>query len=147
MRLQRRGLIDSYVKVTEMTKKGKQHLHVLFRGKYIAQAMLSEMWQEIHKAKVVDIRRAGQKWSNSQMAHEMAKYMSKDSAMRYSWSWAWVWRGFVKDWDMLKRRIRVLSELEDIDFMGTLLFAWHILVRNGRDAGWAKLERLGLPEL
>jgi len=52
MRLKRRNLIQGYIKVPEMSKNGKQHLHVLFRGSYLEQSLISNWWQEIHHAKV-----------------------------------------------------------------------------------------------
>jgi len=102
MRLQRKGLIEGYIKVPELSKNGKQHLHIIFRGKYIAQAMISEQWQELHKAKVVDIRRCNLGRGKRALASYMAKYMSKDNFFRYSWSWTWVWRGFCRHWERLK---------------------------------------------
>ncbi|MBA7707190.1 hypothetical protein ES703_116059 [subsurface metagenome] len=110
MRLLRRGLVTAYIKVPERSKNGKQHLHVLFRGSYIEQAYVSRLWQEIHSAPVVDIRRVKGGRSPRQVAAYMAKYMSKDNWFRYSWSWSWVWRGFCKDWTRLKRLYRYLNE-------------------------------------
>ena len=146
MRLQRRGLISAYIKVPELSKNGKQHLHVIFRGEYIAQAMISEMWQEIHKAKIVDIRKVNMKRGKKGLASYMAKYMSKENIFRYSWSWSWVWRGFVKDWTRLKQRARLLEELAGGQFMKVLLFSWHLLLRAGPERGWQTLEAMGLPE-
>ena len=103
MRLQRRGLIQAYIKVPELSKNGKQHLHIIFRGEYIAQAYISDMWQELHKAKIVDIRRCNLKRGKKGLASYMAKYMSKENLFRYSWSWTWVWRGFCNHWARLKR--------------------------------------------
>lgn len=102
MRLKRRGLIDAYIKVPEPSKNGKQHLHIIFRGKYIAQAYLSEQWQEIHKAKIVDIRRANYNRGKKGLAADMAKYMARKNMYRYSWSWSWVWKGFCGHWTRLK---------------------------------------------
>lgn len=113
MRLRRRGLVKGYIKVPELSKNGKQHLHVLFRGEYIEQALISHWWQEIHHAKVVDIRAVGYHRSKKGLASYMAKYLSKENLYRYSWNWEWVWRGFVRDWTALKRRFR---QLEDAGF-------------------------------
>lgn len=103
MRLKRRGLLEGYIKVPELSKNGKQHLHVLFRGSYISQVLLSRWWQELHKAKVVGITRVKYRSRKSDLAAYMAKYMSKALLWRYSWNWTWVWRGFVRDWAALKR--------------------------------------------
>jgi len=110
MRLKRRGLIKGYIKVPELSKNGKQHLHVLFRGSYIEQAYLSQVWQQLHKAKIVDIRRVGQNCDKRKLASDMASYMSKANLYRYSWNWDWVWRGFCRDWRDLKRFWRRLNE-------------------------------------
>lgn len=126
MRLKRRGLIDAYIKVPEPSRNGKQHLHIIFRGQYIAQAVISAYWLEIHHAKVVDIRRIKQNTSRRQLASYLAKYMSKDNLYRYSWSWSWVWKGFCKSWDHLKK---VLSRYND--FAGAVDFKTVIAIWDG----------------
>jgi hypothetical protein len=98
----RRGLISGYIKVPEFTKRGKQHLHILFRGHYIPQELLSLWWNQIHKSSIVWIEYVRLHGGNKAIAGYMAKYMSKDMAGRYSWSWGWVWRGFCRDWHDLK---------------------------------------------
>jgi len=110
MRLKRRGLIKGYIKVPETSKNGKQHLHILFRGSYIEQALISKWWDEIHHAKVVDIRAVNYHQNRRKIASDMASYMSKPNLLRYSWNWDWVWRGFCKDWTQLKRRIWALTK-------------------------------------
>lgn len=99
MRLRRRNLLTDYFKVREFTKAGRPHLHVLFRGRYIPQPLVSKWWAEIHGSSVVDIRTV----KGANMARYLSKYMSKDERARYSWSWGWVWRGFSKDWADHKR--------------------------------------------
>lgn len=103
MRLRRRRLIEGYIKVPERTKEGKLHLHILFRGKYIAQRFLSRQWKEIHESEIVDIRAVKLKRGKKNVAAYMAKYMNKSLAGRYSWNWNWVWRGFCNDWLLWKR--------------------------------------------
>lgn len=105
-RLLRQGLIEGYIKVPEMSKNGKQHVHVLFRGSYIDQRLISHWWEEIHQAKVVDIRLVSYRRTKKALASYMAKYLSKDNYFRYSWNWKWVWRGFCNDWRRLKRLVR-----------------------------------------
>lgn len=144
MRLKRRGLVTAYIKVPELSKNGKQHLHVIFRGEYIAQAMISEMWQEIHGAKIVDIRRVQRGRTRAQLAGYMAKYLAKENFFRYSWSWSWVWRGFVKDWTQIKQGVRLLCELGDHKFLPALLFLWHYVLKRGRDRAWPILVENGI---
>lgn len=103
MRMKRRGLIQGYVKVPELTKEGRKHLHVLFRGSFIPQATLSLWWSQIHNSKIVDIRLVKVSRQHTRVAGYMAKYMSKETAGHYSWSWGWVWKGFCLDWQIYKR--------------------------------------------
>jgi len=110
MRLKRRGLITGYIRVPEYTKLGKEHLHIIFRGSYISQLLISKWWQELHKASIVDIRAVKFYYGNKGIASEMAKYMCKSNAGRYSWSWGWVWRGFCNDWRNLKRLWHFMNE-------------------------------------
>lgn len=141
MRLKRRGLIEGYIKVPEASKNGKQHLHVLIRGDYIARAMIAEWWKEIHGAKVIDIRRVKGSSTKYQLASYMAKYMSKDNFFRYSWSWGWVWRGFCKDWSNLKKGIRESGAISEEQFRKVLLWLWHMWLRLGHGPGLAILDK------
>lgn len=105
MRLKRRGLICGYVKVTERTKSGLLHLHILFRGSFLEQVWLSRLWKEIHGAEIVDIRKA---FGKHGAAGYLAKYMAKADE-RYSWSWEWVYRGFAGTWEKAKAIVRRLK--------------------------------------
>lgn len=130
MRLRRRGLIRGYIKVPELSKNGKQHLHVLFRGSYIEQAMISAWWQELHHAKIVDIRKAGKSQNPRALASYMAKYMSKENAFRYSWNWDWVWRGFCNDWKQLKKTWRTANEAGANYSFSDLLRWWRLWLKG-----------------
>lgn len=131
MRLKRRGLMKGYIKVPELSKNGKQHLHVLFRGSYIDQMLLSNIWQEIHHAKVIDIR-AVQPWvSRHKLASDMASYMSKANLYRYSWNWDWVWRGFCKDWKELKHRLLPLGSILPYTTFKDILRFWQMCLWRG----------------
>ena len=126
MRLKRRGLLQGYIKVPELSKNGKQHLHVLFRGSYIEQAMISDWWQELHQAKIVDIRKVKGGRNPRQLASYMAKYMSKENIYRYSWNWGWVWRGFCKDWDRLKKLFLYTYGAINAENVHILTRAWRL---------------------
>lgn len=130
MRLRRRGLVKGYIKVPELSKNGKQHLHVLFRGSYIEQALLSKWWQEIHKAKIVDVRKVRPPRDRRALASYMAKYLSKDNIFRYSWDWGWVWRGFVKDWQALKRLYQECYGSLCPSNIGLLIKIWRMWLRG-----------------
>jgi len=101
--------MQGYIKVPEASKNGKQHLHVLFRGSYIDQRLISHWWKEIHQAEIVDIRAVGNGREPKALASYMAKYMAKENIYRYSWNWGWVWRGFCRDWTNLKKSWRTLN--------------------------------------
>lgn len=99
MRLLRRKLLVDYIRCPEYTKSGLRHEHILFRGSYIEQSYLSYLWEKIHSAPVVDIRRV---WGKHRMAGYLASYMAKAPAGRYAYSWGWVWKGFAGSWKDLK---------------------------------------------
>jgi hypothetical protein len=103
MRCLRRGLIVGYIKVPEQKDNGRKHLHILFRGSYIDYKWIEAQWKEIHHSQVVDIRLVKLGSDPRRVAGYMAKYMSKETAGRYSWSWGWVWKGFCRDWTLYKR--------------------------------------------
>lgn len=130
MRLRRRGLIRGYIKIPEPSKNGKQHLHVLFRGSYLEQVLISQWWQEIHQAKIIDVRQVKYGSNKKRLASYLAKYMSKENMYRYSWNWDWVWRGFVNDWTALKRWWRQYNELFKPHSFNWLLTQWHLCLVN-----------------
>ena len=104
-----------YIWVNE-DKDGREHLHIVFRGEYMKQALISKMWDEIHKSPIVDIRQVrGVKDS----ARYLAKYLAKGN--HYHASYNWVFPGWVKWSQTIKRLvgyypsksiIRVLAQLE-----------------------------------
>ncbi len=106
MRLNRRGLVEDYIRCPERTRTGLRHDHIVFRGSYIEQAYLSHLWQEIHGSRVVDIRRVG---GRHRIASYLANYLRKSPAGRYSYSWGWVWKGFATSWKILKRFSREMG--------------------------------------
>ena len=124
MRMRRRGLIDGYIKVPEFTKAGRLHLHILFRGRYVSQLLISKWWEEIHKSRIVDIRFVKLNRGKHKIAGYMAKYMSKELAGRYSWSWGWVWRGFCKHWTLWKRYWRKHFEVEGKTTFWNCILGW-----------------------
>lgn len=131
-RMRRRNLIKGYIKVPEPSKNGKQHLHVLFRGSYIDQRLISQWWEEIHHAKVVDIRKVKYSRSPKQIACYMAKYLSKDNSFRYSADWGWVWRAFCKDWANLKRIGWYVARNGGNFPFSRVLEVWNICLRVGK---------------
>ena len=74
-RVRRRYGSFEYVAVREWTVKGKPHLHILFRGKYMDQKWISSAWREVHESFIVDIR---QVTSLKKAANYLMKYLVKD---------------------------------------------------------------------
>lgn len=106
MRLNRRKLVTGYIRVTENTDNGRQHLHMIFRGSYIEQKYLSYLWAQIHNSPVVDIRAVRSRYRDKKrVANYLAKYMTKEVYRRYSWSWGWVYKGFVKTWKLALKHL------------------------------------------
>ena len=99
MRLRRRWGRFEYMGVVEH-KGGRKHLHLVFRGEYMAQAQISAIWRKLHASPIVDIRamykvRGG--------ARELAKYLAEQALNRYWASYNWVFRGWVS-WSKRVRR-------------------------------------------
>lgn len=127
-RIDRRKIKFAYIRVTEYTKAGRKHLHIIFRGDYMQQAMLSAWWNEIHQSPIVDIRRVKPYGSPKRLAGYMAKYMSKDNAGRLSWSWEWVWRGFCRDWTTYKSWWRLFIEVPGKTTFKNCIYGWDCIL-------------------
>ncbi|MBA7633166.1 hypothetical protein ES703_40728 [subsurface metagenome] len=132
MRLRRRGILKDYIRVIENTQSGLEHIHMIYRGSYVAQRLLSHMWEQIHQAPVVDIRSVKRSERHIRgAARELAKYMAKGSFRRYAWSWGWVYKGFVKTWTDGKRLFRQIAFYDPwhATFSG-FLSLWHTHLRS-----------------
>ncbi|MBA7550048.1 hypothetical protein ES705_42554 [subsurface metagenome] len=90
-RLRRKWGRFEYMGVVEIIGE-RQHLHLVFRGEYMAQVQLSAMWQEIHASPVVDIRSV---YKARGGARYLAKYLAKEAVNRYWASYNWVFQGWV----------------------------------------------------
>ena len=91
MRLRRRWGVFEYMGVVEI-KGDRQHLHLVFRGEYMAQVQVSAMWASLHASPVVDIKAV---WGSRGGARYLAKYLAKESVNRYWASYNWVFQGWV----------------------------------------------------
>jgi len=130
MRMVRRGLLKGYIKVPEQSEDGRKHLHVLFRGSYVEQALIKAWWSQIHNSDIVDIRLVKTYGNNKAIASYMAKYMSKELAGRYSWSWGWVWRGFCKDWTLYKKYWWTCVYAEGKNTFGNCIVGWNMWLKG-----------------
>lgn len=132
MRLRRRGILTDYIRVVELTKSGLEHVHLIYRGRYIPQPVLSKLWQEIHQAPIVDIRSVRSSRHHLRgAAAELAKYMAKEGCRRYSWSWGWVYKGFCRTWTLAKALFRKITNYHPVPgaFL-RFLELWHIHLRG-----------------
>jgi len=86
-----------YCCIKEHTKEGLEHLHLVYRGKFIPQKWLSDTWNDIHGAKIVWIAQL-YTWK---LAKHLGRYFIKEGVGRFWMSWGWVYRGFVGDWKVI----------------------------------------------
>lgn len=66
-----------YLAVVEATKKGEPHLHILYRGPYIAQRTLSRWFAELASSPIVDIRAIKHQ---REVVRYVGKYITKKPA-------------------------------------------------------------------
>jgi hypothetical protein len=81
-----------YLWVLELTEEDWPHLHIVFRGDFIPQRLLSKWWERLHGAPIVDIRKV---WTGAGAGRYMAKYLGKDLTRigkhrRYGKSGSWL---------------------------------------------------------
>ncbi len=91
MRMRRRWGHFEYMGVVEI-KGDRHHLHLVFRGEYMAQAQVSAMWEALHQSPVVDIKAV---YKAKGGARYLAKYLAKEALSRYWASYNWVFAGWV----------------------------------------------------
>lgn len=66
-----------YLALVEATKHGEPHLHILYRGPYVKQSLLSKAMEEIASSPIVDIRRIR---GLREVIRYVAKYVTKAPA-------------------------------------------------------------------
>jgi hypothetical protein len=90
------------------TYEGNGVIHLLFHSWGCQSASLAALhsffsvnWAETHKAPVVWICKT---YGDGRLAGYLTQYLaSQEGETRMSWSWGWVHRGFVHDWEEVKR--------------------------------------------
>lgn len=63
-----------YLRVTELTKKGFPHYHLLLRSGFIPHAVVKKLWNELTGATIVDLRQVKESF---RAYHYLVKYLSK----------------------------------------------------------------------
>lgn len=78
MRLRRRGIGREYFAVREWNKRGTcQHLHVVFRARYMDIEILRQQWEQVTAARWIHLDRVY--GGNKGIARYLAKYLVKGS--------------------------------------------------------------------
>jgi len=77
-----------HLRVLETTKKGWPHYHLVVRAPFVAQWKLSQLWQRLSGARIVDIRQIKER---DNVFSYVCKYLAKQTAVewtkrRISWS-------------------------------------------------------------
>lgn len=93
MRMRRRLSKFEYIGVREIDSRGACHLHILYRGDYVSQKMVSAFWSEIHLSPVVDIRLA--RGGRARLGLYLSKYLCKNVYNRFWCSYGWVFKGWL----------------------------------------------------
>jgi len=75
-------------------------IHCCFRGSFIPQKWLSVQWEEIHGAKIADIRLM---YGDRGIASYLMGYLGHHSDYHMGFSRHWVFPGFVREWTRIKR--------------------------------------------
>ena len=93
-----------YLKTT--TNEGNGVIHTLYRGSYLPQSLLSNLWMDIHLSWDVNIKKIR---TNPESIRKSASYIcqyvsdQKCTYTRTSASWNWVTRGYRKIWKELNQ--------------------------------------------
>jgi len=83
-----------YFVMTEATKAGQPHLHILFRGPWVPQRQLSAWMGELTNSPVVDIRVVK---NGKDVANYVAKYIGKEPARFGTYKRYWTSEGYELD--------------------------------------------------
>ena len=100
MRMRRRMGKFEYMGVKESNGE-RSHVHLVFRGKYIEQQLVSSVWNSLHSSTIVDIREVKRP---IQVARYLAKYLAKDLCARYWCSYDWVFKGWLR-WSSIFKKV------------------------------------------
>lgn len=94
---QRYGEVE-YLRVTEVTKSGWPHYHLLVRSGFLPHAVVKTLWDEMTGAKIVDLRQVTKSFAAYQY---LVKYLSKLHKLEWTERHVSVSRHFIPpdDWE------------------------------------------------
>ena len=88
-----------YLRVTELHKSGWPHYHCLIRSSFLPQKRISELWDQLTKAPVVDIRKVDNTFSSFRY---LVKYLTKLHKIEWTDRHVSYSRGFFREEDLEK---------------------------------------------
>ncbi len=83
-----------YLRVTEVTKKGWPHYHLLVRSGFLPHTVVRRIWNELTGARIVDLRKVNQTFRAYQY---LVKYLSKLHKLEWTERHVSVSRNFVPE--------------------------------------------------
>jgi len=119
-----RALTIGYCRVR--TSEGYGVLHVPYYGDFLPQSWISDRWNEIHGARVVDIRacKTGAYDKKRLVRYVLSQYLANQDALeQYSTGGAWIFKGY---------RTYFKSLIKQIGYFAALA-RWDTILRSGRD--------------
>jgi len=144
-RLRRLGNVRAYIKVIETRPDSRSHIHLIARGTYLDQALISALWSSIHNSPIVDIRAVQggnrHRWA---VARYLVKYLTKELHRRVSPSRHWLYPGSSHAWNSLVRATIRCNQLSPGSVTWSqVLSAWHVHLQQGAQLG-TTLKHLAL---
>lgn len=125
------GTIE-YLRITEATRKGYPHYHLLVRSGYLPQRVVRDMWKDLTGAAIVDLRRVNKTWSAYTY---LVKYLSKLHNLEWTERHVSLSRQFVPKSDS--------PEPEDLELCnGEIIFSHPAMILAERYQGW-EIRRYG----
>jgi len=128
-RVRRAGYRFQYWKCR--TSEGGGVLHIVYRGDFIPQNYLSEMWYQITgDSYIVDIREINYDDYKRVARYVVSQHLTAGQGgfyVRSSWSWGWVEKGFVRHWKNIvslyagSRGMKYCIDLWDRWLMGSVV--------------------------
>lgn len=101
-----------YLRVTECTKTGWPHYHLLMRSSFLVQKLIKARWQELTGATIVDIRKVWKTWSAYTY---LVKYLTKLHSLEWTERHVSYSREFFVKQDLEKIKFPELERRQSFD--------------------------------